>query len=59
MDIEKLIQIFTNNGAAIACLLYFMWYNTTTLKSFTDQITEMNKNIERLIERNITDRSGS
>ena len=59
LDIEKLIQIFTNNGAAVACLLYFMWYNSTTLKNFTDQMNEMNRNIERLIEKNLNDRAGS
>lgn len=51
MDIEKLVTIFTNNGAAIRCLLYFMYYNSTTLKAFTDQLNTMNNNIRRLIEK--------
>ena len=51
MEIDKLIQIFTNNGRAIACLLYFMWYNSTTLKNFTEQLTNMNNNLQRLIEK--------
>ena len=47
---EELINIFVNNGTAIACLIYFMWYNTTTMKRFTEQLSTMNTNIEKLIE---------
>ena len=47
---EELINIFVNNGTAIACLIYFMWYNTTTMKRFTEQLATMNTNIEKLIE---------
>lgn len=48
---EDLIQLFLNNGTAIACLIYFMWYNTTTMKTFTDTLQDMNKNIALLIEK--------
>ena len=29
---EDLVNLFVNNGVAVACLIYFMWYNNTTLK---------------------------
>lgn len=51
MDIEQLVTIFTNNGAAIRCLLYFMYYNSTTLKTFTKELNDMNNNIARMIEK--------
>lgn len=47
---EELVNMFVNNGTAIACLIYFMWYNNTTMKEFTEQIKLMNENIKLLIE---------
>lgn len=52
MEINEVVQMFVNNGVSVACLIYFMWYNNTTMKQFTEQITKMNTNIERLIEHN-------
>lgn len=49
---EDLVNLLVNNGTAIACLFYFMWYNTTVMKQFTDQMSRMNTNIEKLIEHN-------
>ena len=48
---EELITLFVNNGTAIACLIYFMWYNNNTMKEFTDQLKEMNLNIIKLTEQ--------
>ena len=33
---EELVNIIVNNGVAVACVLYFMHFNSTTLKSLTD-----------------------
>lgn len=48
---EELLNVFVNNGTAIACLIYFMWYNSTQMKTFTETIQDMNKNITLLIEK--------
>ena len=45
---EELVNLFVNNGVAIACLIYFMWYNNTTLK-------ELNKTLLKLLENSKTD----
>lgn len=52
---EDLINMFINNSTAIACLIYFMWYNNTTMKEFTEQLTKMNENIIKLLEHKIHD----
>lgn len=46
---EELVNLFVNNGVAVACLIYFMWYNNTTLKELSDKFDEMNNNIISLI----------
>lgn len=48
---EELVSLFVNNGTAIACLIYFMWYNSTVLKEFTTKIEEMNHTLIKLIEK--------
>lgn len=50
MDIQELVQLFTNNATAIVCLIYFMYDKSTTMKTFTDQMMTMNENIKVLIE---------
>lgn len=47
---EDIVNMFVNNSTAIACLIYFMWFNNTTLKEFTNQMHEMNENIIKLLE---------
>lgn len=48
---KELVELFTNNGTAIVCLVYFMWYNNNTMKEFTNQMNAMNDNLIKLIER--------
>lgn len=52
---NELIDMFVNNGTAIACLIYFMWYNTTVMKEFTNQMQQMNNNIEKLLCKDHTE----
>ena len=47
---EELVNLFVNNGVAVACLIYFMWYNNTTLKEFNNKFEELNKTLTKLIE---------
>ena len=30
---EEMVNLFVNNGVAVACLIYFMYYNNTTMKT--------------------------
>lgn len=46
---EELVNLFVNNGVAVACLIYFMWYNNTTMKDFTDKMEAMNENILKIL----------
>lgn len=46
---EDLINLFVNNGVAVACLIYFMWYNNTTLKEFSNKFEELNKTLLKLV----------
>lgn len=39
MGIEQIINLIINNGAAIGCLAYFMWFNSTVIKDLRDLIT--------------------
>lgn len=48
---EELVNLFVNNGVAVACLIYFMWYNNTTLKEFSEKFQELNNNLLKVIEK--------
>lgn len=52
---EELVNLFVNNGVAVACLIYFMWYNNTTLKEFSNKFEELNKTLLKLIENSRKD----
>lgn len=43
---EEIVSLFANNGIGVACIIYFMWYNSTTMK---DLITTLNNINNRLI----------
>lgn len=52
---EELVNLFVNNGVAVTCLIYFMWYNNTTLKEFSNRFEELNNTLLRLIQKSIND----
>lgn len=52
---EEIINCFVNNGVAVACLIYFMWYNNTTLEEFSNKFEELNKNLLKIIENSRKD----
>lgn len=47
---EEIVNLFVNNGVAVACLMYFMWYNNNTLKEFTKKFDELNTILLRIID---------
>lgn len=48
---EDLINIIVNNGVAVACVLYFMHFNSTTLKSLTETVNKVNESLVLFNER--------
>lgn len=48
---EEMINIIVNNGVAVACVLYFMHFNSTTLKQLTDTVTKVNESLIIFNER--------
>lgn len=47
---EELVNLFVNNGVAVACLIYFMWYNNTTLKEFSNKFEVINSTLLKILE---------
>ena len=52
---EELVNLFVNNGVAVACLIYFMWYNNTTLKEFSNKFEELNNTLLKLLQNSRND----
>ena len=48
---EEMINIIVNNGVAVACVLYFMHFNSTTLKQLTETVTKVNESLILFNER--------
>ena len=55
---EQLIDIIVNNGIGVACIIYFMYFNNTTLKAMTDTMNEVKQSLILFNERlqNIEDK---
>ena len=49
---EEIVNLFVNNGIAVACLIYFMWYNNATLKEFSNKFWELNNTLLQLLLEN-------
>lgn len=52
---EEMVNLFVNNGVAVACLIYFMWYNNNTLKEFSNKFEELNHTLLKLLENSRKD----
>lgn len=52
---EEVVNLFVNNGVAVACLIYFMWYNNATLKEFSNKFEELNNTLLKLLENSRKD----
>lgn len=55
MSMEEMVNLFVNNGVAVACLIYFMWYNNNTLKEFSNKFEELNNTLLKLLEKSQKD----
>lgn len=51
MQIEQLISIFVNNGAMIACLIYFMTVNNKNMDKNNELLQELKEMIEKMKDR--------
>lgn len=47
---EEMVNLFVNNGVAVSCLIYFMWYNNNTMKEFSNKFGELNNILLKLLE---------
>lgn len=54
MDLKDLVSIFTNNGVAVAVIIYFMFRDmkfmtslTTSIQELKDCVKELTKTYER------------
>lgn len=52
---EELVNLFVNNGVAVACLIYFMWYNNTTLKELSNKFDVLNNSLLKILENSRKD----
>lgn len=48
MEIQEMVSLFVNNGAMIACLIYFMVVNKKQSDKTNDLISELKDVIEEL-----------
>lgn len=48
---EDIVNVIMNNGIGVACILYFMYFNSTTLKSITDTMNEVKQSLILLNEK--------
>ena len=48
---EQIIDIIMNNGIGVACIIYFMYFNSTTLKALTDTMNEVKQSLILFNER--------
>lgn len=48
---EQMIDIIVNNGIGVACILYFMYFNSTSLKAMTETMNEVKQSLILFNER--------
>lgn len=53
---EEIMNIIMNNGIGVACIVYFMWYNNTTMKELITTLNNINTRLT-IIETEISKRS--
>lgn len=51
MSVQDLVNILVNNGVAVACVTYFMYFNNTTMKEFTKAMTDMQVTMIKVVEK--------
>ena len=48
---EQIVDVIVNNGIGVACILYFMYFNSTTLKAMTETMNEVKQSLILFNER--------
>ena len=48
---EDMVNIIVNNGIGVACILYFMYFNSTSLKTMTETMNEVKQSLILFNER--------
>lgn len=51
MSVQDLVNNLVNNGVAVACVAYFMYFNNTTMKEFTKAMTDMQATMIKVVEK--------
>ena len=51
MTVQDLVNILVNNGVAVACVAYFMYFNNTTMKEFTQAMSGMQATMIKVGEK--------
>lgn len=48
---KEILDIVMNYGIGVVCIIYFMYFNSTTLKKLTETITKVNESLILMNER--------
>lgn len=48
---ENIVDIIMNNGIGVACIIYFMYFNSTTLNAMTETMNEVKQSLILFNER--------
>lgn len=48
---EDIINVIANYGIGVACILYFMYFNNTTMKQLIDTVNKVNQSLISFNER--------
>lgn len=48
---EEILNIIANYGIGVACILYFMYFNNTTMKQLIDTVNKVNQSLILFNER--------
>ena len=48
---KEFLDIAMNYGIGVVCIIYFMYFNSTTLKKLTETITKVNESLILMNER--------
>lgn len=48
MEINDLVNIFVNNGVAIACIIYFMFRDYRFMTKLTESVQELKDSIKEI-----------
>lgn len=48
---QEIVDIITNNGIGVACLLYFMWFNSVIMDKITNALNSINTRLSIIEDR--------